>query len=142
MTLALAVIFCSCDKENGNLATEPVDAATTKAATEFVMQSYANAKIVEIERERGMIKAEIIHDNIEKEVYFNENREWLFTEWDVRIADLPQIVRDAIATTQYADYVIDDVNYIQKPAVEYYSVELEKGRHEVKLSITAAGVIL
>ncbi len=142
ITLALAaVVLCSCDRDD-DFREHRIDKVTKEATTDYVMQAYANARILEIEREHGMIKAEIVHNNIAKDVYFNENIEWLFTEWDVRVSDLPQGVRDSIAQTEYASYRIDDADFIQKPDSEYYVVELEKGNHEVRLSITAAGVIL
>ncbi len=141
MMVAVAVIFCSCDKDDGHNG-RPVSEATTRATSEYVANSYENARIIEIERERGMYKVEIIHNNIEKDVYFSMDHEWLYTEWDIRISNLPQAVLDAIAQTQYAAYVIDDADFVQKPGSEYYVIELEQGRHEARLSITAQGVIL
>lgn len=41
-----------------------------------------------------------------------------------------------------AAYRIDDIEYVQTPTAEYYLVELERGKQEVELRITAEGTIL
>ena len=109
---------------------------------ELIEQKYPGARIVDIERENGMIEVEIIDGNRKKDVYFNIANEWVKTEWEVRVSELPAAVTTAIANSQYASYRIDDADYVQTPAVEYYLIELEKGNSEVKLRITETGTIL
>ena len=109
---------------------------------EFIEQKYPGARIVDIDRENGMTEVEIIDGNKKKDVYFNAATEWVKTEWDLRPSELPAAVTTAIANSQYASYRIDDVDYVQTPAVEYYLVELEKGNSEVKLRITETGTVL
>lgn len=116
-------------------------ALLTNAVKNFISTTYGNARIVETDYERGFLKVEIIHENKGKDVYFN-NDQWEYTEWDVRATDLPDAVTAAIASTEYAAYRIDDVDFIQKASGDYYLVELEKGGREVRLSIGADGTIL
>lgn len=37
---------------------------------------------------------------------------------------------------------IDDAEYVETPSGDWFKIELEKGDSEVKIKITAAGVIL
>ena len=39
-------------------------------------------------------------------------------------------------------YTIDDIEYVQTPDAEYYLVELECGKQEIELRITAEGRVL
>ena len=46
---------------------------------EFIQKNYPNARIIEIEQEKGMIEVDIIHENQSKEVLFNTSYEWIST---------------------------------------------------------------
>ena len=109
---------------------------------EFIASKYPGAQIVEQDYDDGLLEVEIWHEGREKDVYFNGQNAWVYTEWDIRRAELPQAVTAAIATSQWASYSIDDIEYVQTPTVEYYLVELERGKQEVDLRITAEGTIL
>lgn len=43
-----------------------------------------------------MTEVEIFHDAREKDVYFNGAQEWVKTQWEVRVSELPAAVSDAI----------------------------------------------
>ena len=88
------------------------------------------------------MEVEIWHDGREKDVYFNGRNVWVYTEWDIRRGELPAAVTTALASSQWAAFEIDDLEYVQTPDLEYYLVELERGDREVELRITAAGTIL
>ncbi len=60
----------------------------------------------------------------------------------VRITALPDAVMAAIKASQYATYRIDDADFIETLTGEWYLVELESGKQEVKLRIDATGKIL
>lgn len=53
--------------------------STVTAVTEFIQKNYPNARIIEIEQEKGMIEVDIIHENQSKEVLFNTSYEWIST---------------------------------------------------------------
>ena len=40
----------------------------------------------------GLLEVEIWHEGREKDVYFNGQNAWVYTEWDIRRAELPQAV--------------------------------------------------
>ena len=109
----------------------------------FINLNYPGAKILEAERKQGAIKVEIFHENKEKEVFFLEtDYQWLGSEWDVKESELPAAVKTSIASTQYAYYRIDDIDFVQKPYVEYYDIDMEQLGHKVRLCITPMGFIL
>lgn len=61
---------------------------------------------------------------------------------ELRITALPDAVMAAIKASQYATYRIDDADFIETLTGEWYLVELESGKQEVKLRIDATGKIL
>ena len=114
----------------------------TDKIKEFIASKYPNAKIIEIDYDKGLKEVEIYHENRKKEVYFNGKEEWVHTKWDVKESELPAAVVSAIRASQYSSYQIDDVEFIQTRNNEHYLVELEQGDREVELKITALGMIL
>lgn len=137
LAIALSFALVACDNDDYN------PSKLDTAITDFISANYTGSKILDAEKEHGgTIKVDILHDGIYKEVYFGNSNQWQYTEWDIRRADIPQSVLDAISSSEYASYIIDDVDFVQTPEKEYYHVELEQGKHQVWLSITAAGEIL
>ena len=108
---------------------------------DFIAQKYAGARIIETDMENGMTEVEIFHDAREKDVYFNGAQEWVKTQWEVRVSELPAAVSDAIKKS-YANYEIDDADFVETPQEAYYLVELEAGDREVKLRILSNGTVL
>ena len=113
----------------------------TDKIKEFITQKYAGARIIESDMEKGMTEVDIFHEGREKDVYFNGAQDWVRTEWGVRVNELPAAVLDVIRKT-YADYRIDDADYVETRTESYYLVELERGESEVNLRILPNGTIL
>lgn len=109
--------------------------------SDFLALKYPGSTIVECDYDDGLLEVEIWHDGREKDVYFNGRNVWVYTEWDIRRGELPAAVTTALASSQWAAFEIDDLEYVQTPDLEYYLVELERGDREVELRITAAGTI-
>lgn len=112
------------------------------SVSEFISSKYPGSKILEYDYEKGLLEVEIWHESREKNVYFNGQDAWVYTEWDIRVSELPALVTNAIRTSQYSNYRIDDIEYVQTPIQDCYKVELELGNREVELRISANGVIL
>lgn len=110
--------------------------------TNFIASKYPGARIIEYDYDDGLLEVEIYHDACEKDTYFNGSKSWIMTKWDIRKNELPQTVSEAVQNSEYASYMIDDIEYIQKPTVEYYRLELKKDNREVKLNINAQGQII
>lgn len=108
----------------------------------FIENKYPGAVIREQDYDDGWLKVEIWHEKREKSIYFNGANEWVYTEWDISYGELPKAIEDTIATSDWKEYRIDDIEFVQTPTGDYYSLELEFGEHEVTLHIDAKGQIL
>lgn len=108
----------------------------------YLKEHYPAARIVDIDRENGMTEVEILDGMVYRELLFDNGGAWVQTKTELRASALPEVVAATIRASQYASYRIDDVDFIQTPAGEWYLVELESGNREVKLRIDAAGTIL
>lgn len=129
------------DTDNDNDLESYLPSALPAAIKEFISKEYPNARIVEIDNEKGMTEVDIIHDNKSKELLFSAAGEWISTSWDVRIANLPQPVKTAVLA-KYPGYEIDDAEYVETPDGDYYLVEVEKGETEVHVKVTEEGTVL
>lgn len=111
------------------------------AVKAFIDENYPNARLVETDVEHDLLEVDIIHDNRAKELLFTSANEWISTSWDVYVQSLPQAVTAAVQG-QYSGFRIDDAEYVQTPAGDYYLLELERGEAELDIRITADGTIL
>jgi Putative beta-lactamase-inhibitor-like, PepSY-like len=67
---------------------------------------------------------------------------WLETETELKQADLPQAVKDAVAA-QFAGSEVEKVNLVEAPGQPTgYEVELEKGETTVEALFSAEGALL
>ena len=112
------------------------------AAARFIAEKYPNALGLEFDWDDGLLEVEIYHEGKEKSVCFDGAGRWVKTEWDVRLSELPDAVRTAIAGSQYASYRVDDIEYVQTSGTEYYRIELERGDSEATLRVDASGNML
>ena len=107
----------------------------------FISQKYPGARIIERDYDDGFLEVEIIHENIEKELTFNGSDEWIRTEWEVRVRELPEAVTQAISKEGYR-LDDDEADFVETASQSYYEVEVTKDRREYKLRIDAQGTIL
>lgn len=112
---------------------------TVTAVTAAIKEKYPTATIVEIDVEHGITEVDIVDGNIAKEVLLDSSNKWISTSWDVLPATLPDVVKKAITASQYSTYRIDDADYVETPAGDYYLIELESGKVEVKVKIDLNG---
>ena len=84
----------------------------------------------------------IIHENRSKEVIFDASGNWLNTHYDVRQNEVETAVMNALKTSAYADYIIDDIERYETPDQTYYLFELEKGAKEIEIKIDLSGKLL
>ncbi len=128
--------FVACDVDDHNVA-------LNRTVENFIEEKYEGANILQAESESlGTIEVEFIHDGRKKTAYFEKrSNDWIYTTWDVTISELPDAVKEAIQSN-YPDYLIEDVNYVERPNVNYYEFELEKGIIEITRHITPEGELL
>ena len=79
---------------------------------------------------------------VEGEVWFDKDGNWLGTETEISTDALPQYVLDAIAASEYANAELDDeADYIQTPSGSWYELELECDDFEVEVMVTEDGTL-
>lgn len=113
-----------------------------EAIKAWIAERYPQARIVDIENERGAIEVDIVDGRTPREVVFSSEGEWRYTETEIRQSELPATVLDALKASQYGSWRIDDVDHRDSPTGEYYLIELESGEREVVVKIDASGNIL
>lgn len=102
---------------------------------------YANARILEVDYDDGMVEVEIRHDKKDKEVLFTKSCEWVSTSWDVARRNVPNVVMKALQQ-KYPNACIDDIDFIEMPQGSYYRFEIElRGDRDEYVYITPQGVI-
>ena len=102
---------------------------------------YANARILEVDYDDGMVEVEIRHDKKDKEVLFTRTCEWISTSWDVARRNVPDVVMQALQQ-KYPNARIDDIDFIEMPLGSYYRFVIElRGDHDEYVYITPEGVI-
>lgn len=108
---------------------------------EEINRMYPNATFLDFEREGSYVEIDIRDGKIHKEILFDSNFEWISTKWEIRRADVPEIVMAALRNTEYANYKIDDIEVLEKPNGLFYQFELESGNKEVYLTIQSDGTV-
>lgn len=126
--------------DDGNTPHQPLVISST--IIDKINEMYPNATFLEFDREGSYIEIDIRHANIHKEVLFNNNNEWVSTEWDVRSSDVPDVAMNALKASEYSKYKIDDIDALEKPDGLYYVFELESGKTEIHLTIKSDGTII
>ncbi|MDR2919390.1 MAG: PepSY-like domain-containing protein [Tannerella sp.] len=124
--------------DEGNNIYEPIP--VIESIIEDINKKYPNAKILDIDNENSHLEFDILHDSTKKEVVYSNN-EWIYTKWEVRQSQVPEVVMTALKNSQYNNYRIDDIDIYEKADGLFYVFELESGNQEIKLTIKSDGTI-
>lgn len=62
---------------------------------------------------------------------FDTQGNWLETEWEIRVKDLPKVVTDAVYQ-QYPCFEIEQVEYCESPGFTGYEMEIEKCKRKAE----------
>lgn len=111
------------------------------AVLEKLTVLYPQASILEYDREGVYLEIDIRDGGVHKEVLFDSNNNWVSTEWDVLITNVPAVVTNALKMSEYASYKIDDVEIREMPEGLFFVFELESGDKEVSLTVKDDGTI-
>ncbi|MFD2920136.1 PepSY-like domain-containing protein [Terrimonas rubra] len=95
----------------------------------------------EFKKKKQLYEAEFLHKGAKHEAHFTPDGKWLLTKRDIKRKDLPAKILQAIAGSQYSHWEIDDAEEQQTPSGLVYKVEVEQGKQELYLYITAEGKI-
>lgn len=130
-----ALNLSSCSNDDETLQTNNVPEVVRNVFEELYKTPSATW-----EYENGMLKAEFRHEGKEAEAWFKQDGTWVRTEFDYHSA-LPTAVQDHIATN-YQDYVVDDIDWVETPDGNYFDIELDhKTKADVRLLINEDGTL-
>ena len=135
---AMTLVFASCDKS------DDVDASKVPQVVLDAFKAKYNATLVQWEKENGgLYKAEFRDEKgREVEAYFKKDGDWVKTETDLYLTDLPENIK-SVVDTNWPDWAIDDVDFIELPDYNFYLIELEKlNSRDLHIRITPDGTIL
>ena len=142
LTVILAVsamTLFSCEKYE--------DGKPVKSVREAVAEMDPDARDVEWDMEltgwKVSFETGTPPDVKESEAWYDRNGNWLRTETDLLASALPQVVKDALATSEYASAVLDagDVEFVETPDGNFYQLEVILKGLEVKLKVSEDGKI-
>jgi hypothetical protein len=126
------MLFVSCEKSM----------APNDAIGDIFNRMYPKASRVEWEIERGFYVAEFRENGYEREVWFTKNNEWVLTKTEYE-RNVPSVAKQGVNNTDYKNWRIDDVDYIEMPAKNpFYIVEVERGEAEIDLYISHTGELI
>ena len=132
---ACAVMFASCSDDDDFVP-------ETSVITAF-NDKYPEAKKVSWEKKMDFKVAEFIHNNHEKEAWFDVQGTWFMTETDIRFDELPLAIQEHFVLSQYSAWHVDDVDMIERYNTEtIYIIEVEKGEQEIDLVYAADGTLI
>ena len=132
--------------ENGTLVKTLMDndgrgyqpESAPQAVLQFIQQKYPQANIVEIDQDKGLLKIDIIDQQIMKEAVFNHQNQWVVTTWEVPHNNVPANVINVLKTSSYANYRIDDIDYEERADGSLvYIFEVKQGNREFDVTIDA-----
>ena len=117
----------------------PEDISST--VSDFISTQYPGARIIEIEKEKGMIEVDILDGNVHRELLFTADGQWKYTKTEIIAASVPKTVMDAFTGSQYASLRIDDIDLYSTLDGDYYIFELDAEPDDIHLKISADGAI-
>lgn len=114
-----------------------------RAVVDGFTDKYPTVQHVTWEKKNGYSVADFYDGPYQAEAWFDTNGAWMMTETDLPFAQLPAAVRDSFARSAYADWKIDDVDRLERPATGVmYVIEVEKGREEYDLFYSETGILI
>ena len=136
--------------ENGELMktesdsdnTDRIPAVLTSQILSTIETQYPDAAIADVETEDNNTLEVLINDNgTYREVYFDTTGAWLYTTTEIKQSEVPASITEALSSSEYASYSIDDVEILETEDGEYYLFELESGNTDVYVKISQEGVV-
>jgi hypothetical protein len=109
------------------------------------VSKFPDAGSTEWEKKGGYVVADFWQGGIEVQAWYGTDGQWLMTEYDLGIdlSALPQAVQDALQNGQYGTWYVDDIDRFERPADEFYLIDVEKkGREDRNLYFAPDGRLL
>ena len=122
--LSLNLQSCDDDDDKGIAVSAELQNAFT--------EKYPNTQVVKWETEGAHYVAEFYNDRYVADAWFTPDGIWQMTETDLPYDALPAAVRSAFQSSQYAQWKVEDVDMVERRAMEtVYVIEVESGNQEL-----------
>lgn len=141
LTVLIAIIaglmaFSSCDRYDGMLP--------DKSIRDVFSSMYPEAKDVEWDKDGYYWKVSFDtgsgSERREHDAWYDNDGSWIRTETDILYSDVPQYIKDSLATSSYGDAVVDnEVSFVETPDGNYYRFELEYGSMDLAVKVDVDG---
>lgn len=110
---------------------------------EALKAKYPSATRIEWEQKGSYLVADCMVESKDIDAWFTSSGQWTMTEIDLLKSDIPAAVNTTLSASEYAAWVIDDVDLLEYPLKEKeYVIEVEQGAQEMDLYFSEAGVLL
>lgn len=104
---------------------------------------FPGATRVEWSARGGYLVAEFMNAGTDTQAWFAADGQWRMTEEDLLFAQLPEAVKSAFETGEYALWRVEDVDKLLREGLEtVYVIEVENRETEYDLVYSEAGVLL
>ena len=141
MAMCAMVAFTGCDNDDDDIRVSDVP----NAVMNTFEAKYPNVSHAEWENKQGYYVADFWQEGIETHVWIDSKAEWQMTELDlgVNLQLLPEAVRNAFQSGQYANWRVDDIDKYERTDRTFYLIEIEtKGEQDRDVYYAEDGSIL
>lgn len=107
----------------------------------YIQSEYPGARLVSTNFGQTMSTVDILDEGVVRSLYFMTNGSWLYTVTDVQAADVPATVSTALQNSQYSSYTVDDIDYYNTVAGNFYRYSLQSAGGDAQVDITLQGDI-
>ena len=107
--------------------------------TQFLAERYPEHKLIDTDVDDSRIEVEFIDGKFKREAEFAVDGNWIYTETEVTLNDVPESITDVLSGSEYNSYSVDDIDFIETPTGVYYHFELEFGNDDVEIRIHENG---
>lgn len=135
----IGMISVSCEKYE--------DGRPSKDVRSEFERMYPDARDVEWEPEGGYWKVSFETgrnpDRLDHQAWYDRNGEWVRTETDVYLSNVPQGVKDLLEASEYGSGMVDgrDVDHVQSPQREYYRFKVNIDGRTVYVNVSEDGTV-
>lgn len=116
-----------------------------KGIEEYIRTNHPNARVIDVDAEYEGTEVELIDGGVKRELFFDRSDAWQYTKTEIRRSELPEKVKQAWDASEYAEskgYRLDDADHFKTAKQgEFYRLELESRRGDVKVKITPEGEV-
>ena len=105
-------------------------------------QKFPNATKVKWGKENSSEwEAEFKMDGMEYSANFNNDANWLETEYEIEVNDLPELVKSTIVK-EFKDYKIKESEISETAEGKVYEFEIKKGEERLEVAIDKEGKVV